>query len=221
MKYTFCQLTLIAIFVLYYNATAGQSYYPLESGQTWTYNFIDYATSDTNRTNIEAMTSGKHHREVWATTEITFELKKDSIVNGHTYKVIVNKQNPFDVSLIREDDGNFFMLNNETFKEENFLKTAVNVEDLWLDYENAEETIATLYMVIAKEKSMQIKGKTFNDVIGIGKITASVKQIVAVLESDNPFIPVTYYAKGIGMIYSYAPYPLGDRYSDLEIFIED
>lgn len=221
MKHTFCQLMLVTIFALCYNSTTAQSYYPLKDGQTWTYNFIDYATSDTNRTNIDAMVSGNHNREVWATTETVFELKKDSVVNGQSYKVIVNKQNPFDVNLVREEDGNFFMLNNKTFKEENFLKTNVNVDDVWLDYENAEQTVATLYMVVAKEKSMQIKGKTYNDVIGIGKITASVEQIVAVLQSDNPFIPVTYYAKDIGMVYSYLPYPLGERYADLEVVIKD
>lgn len=221
MKHTFCQLMLVAIFALCYNSTTAQSYYPLTDGQTWSYNFIDYATSDTNRTDIDAMISGKHNREVWSTTEVTFELRKDSVVNGQRYKVIVNKQNPFDVNLVREEDGNFFMLNNSTFKEENFLKTTVNVDDVWLDYENAEQTIATLYMVVAKEKSMQIKGKTYNDVIGIGKVTASVEQIVAILQSDDPFIPVTYYAKGIGMIYSYLPYPLGGRYADLEVSVRE
>ena len=210
---------LIAVFALFQNSTIAQSYYPLEDGQKWTYNFIDYATSDTNRTNIDAMVSGEHNRELWGTTEVTFELKKDSLVNGQTYKVLVNKQDPFDVDLVREEDGNFFVLNNSTFKEENFLKTVVNVDDVWLDYENAEQTVATLYIVIAKEKTMVIKGKTFKNVLGIGKITASVDQIIAILQSDDPFIPVTYYAKGVGMIYSYMPYPLGDRYSDLEVFI--
>ncbi|MFK7949512.1 MAG: hypothetical protein AB8G11_18110 [Saprospiraceae bacterium] len=221
MKHTFYHIMLIVLFALCYNSITAQSYYPLKDGQTWKYNFIDYATSDTNRTNVDAMVSGKHNREVWSTTEVIFELRKDSVVNGKNYKVIVNKQNPFDVNLVREEGGNFFMLNNSTFKEENFLKTDVNVDDVWLDYENAEQTVATLYMVVAKEQTIQIKGKTYNNVIGIGKVTASVERIVTILQSDNPFIPVTYYAKGLGMIYSYLPYPLGGRYSDLEVSVRD
>ena len=221
MRHTFCIIMLINLFALCHNSVIAQSYYPLEDGQQWTYNFIDYATSDTNRTNIDAMVSGKHNREVWDTTKITFQLKKDSIVNGKNYKVIVNKQNALNMSLVREDNGNFFLLNNLTYKEENFLKTDVNVDDLWLDYEDAEQTRATLYIVIAKEKSMTIKGQTFEDVIGIGKITAPVSKLIMILKSENPFIPVTYYAKGIGMIYNYTPYPLSDKYADLEISIND
>lgn len=219
MKHIFCQTILLTLFVFCQHQLIAQSYYPLEDGQKWTYNYTDYATSDTNRMDISTMISGNHSREVWGTTEISFELKKDSLVNGQLYKVIVNGQNPYDVHLVREDNGDFFLLNNVTFKEENFLKTDVSVDDVWLDYENAEQTIATLYIVVAKEQSMKIKGKTYKNVIGIGKITASVEEIIGILQSENPFIPVTYYAKGIGMVYSYLPYPLSERYSDLEVSV--
>ena len=221
MKSTTYKLIFFFFALVLHETIAAQSYYPLNIGQKWTHQYTEYATSDANRTDIKAMIAGEQAREIWSSTEIAFEVRKDSIINGKTYKVIVNKQDPFNIQLVREDNGNFFSFNNETFKEDNFLKTDVKVGDLWLDYENAEQTIATLYIVVEKAASLSIKGKNYNDVIGIGQITAPRQKIIAILKSENPFLPVTYYAKGQGMIYSYRPYPLGDRYSDLEIIIKE
>lgn len=218
MKFNTSILLLFSV-LIFQNSIVAQSYYPLDNGQKWTYRFTEYDAADANRTNINGMMKGNQVRNISSSTEITFEILKDSIINGKTYKVILNRQDPFDIKLIREENGNFFNFNKETFKEDNFLKTAVNVDDVWLDYENMEQTIATLYIVVAKEATMQIKGKTYNDVIGIGKITAPVQKIISILQSENPFLAVTYYAKGQGMIFSYLPYPMSDRYSDLEITI--
>lgn len=221
MKKVLYHIVIIFLFSISQNSLFAQSYYLLEEGEKWTYNFIDYATSDTNRTNLEAMLSGVHSREQWAKTEVTYQVRKDSTVNGKSYKVITNTQNPFDVTLIREENGNYFKLNNVNFKEENFLKTNVNVDDVWLDYENQEQTMATIYMVLAKEDKMTIKGKTFENVIGIGHFTASVDDIISFLQNDDTFMPVKYYAQDKGMIYSYEPYPLGGTYSDLEKMLVD
>ncbi|NJN78343.1 MAG: hypothetical protein HC803_08475 [Saprospiraceae bacterium] len=205
---------MIAIFQ---NSLTAQSYYPLEIGTSWNYTVTDYATSDMERTNLDAMVSGAHKREKWGSVDIRYSVKKDSLVNGKLYKVITNSKDPFLVELVREEDGNYLRLNSTTFKEENFLKTDVEVGNMWLDYENEEQTMATLYVVSSFDNQKTIKGKTYQNVIGIGQITAPVTQIIAFLNEENPFIPTKYYSKGVGLIYSYFPYPLSGTYSDVEI----
>jgi hypothetical protein len=212
---------LIVVFIIFTNTTFGQSYYPLEVGKSWSYTLTDYATSDTNRTNLDAMINVSNQREKWGSIDIKYTVKQDSTVNGKIYKVITNNKNPFEKELIRKEDGNYFRLNDQTFKEENFLKTDVEVGNMWLDYENEDQTIATLYVVSCVDKQKIIKGKTYRNVIGIGEITAPVAQIIVFLQKeDNNFLPTKYYADGIGMIYSYVPYPVSGTYSDLETSIK-
>lgn len=216
MKKYLNYIMVIGLCSFYQNSTIAQSYFPLDFGTTWTYNTTYFATSDTGRNNMPIMLSGAHNREVWGSTEITYEVKKDSIVNKQTYKVITNTKNPFDIDLIREENGNYFRLNTQSFKEENFLKGNLKVGDLWLDYQNAEQTLATLYMVVSLDKTKNIKGKTYNNVIGIGEITSSMERLMEYLQEDSSFIPTKYYAEGIGLVYSYFPYPVSNSYSDVE-----
>lgn len=213
-------IAIIATLTIFHNSTAAQSYFPLDLETTWTYDLNNYATSDTNRTDLEAMVSGKQQREEWGSSEVTYKVRRDSVVNGQTYKIITNTKDPFEIDLVREENGNYFRLNDNTFKEENFLKTAVKQGDLWLDYENAEQTIATIYVIISVDKTKKIKGKIYNDVIGIGQVTASVEQLMAYLQEDNAFMPTKFYAKNIGLVYSYIPYPLGNTYADTEMVIK-
>ena len=209
------------MFAMIQTSTFAQSYYPLEIGKSWTYTITDYATSDTNRTNLQAMETGNHNREKWSSTDIRYTVKRDSVVNGKTYQLITNNKNPFEFDLVREEDGNYFRLNSSTFKEENFLKTGIEEGNMWLDYENEEQTVATLYVVSSIDKEKKIKGKNYKNVIGIAQITAPVTTIVAFLQEGETFMPIKYYADGIGMIYSYMPYPLGGTYSDLETMIKE
>jgi hypothetical protein len=220
MKKHQCLIAIIAIFAMIQNSTFAQSYYPLEIGKSWTYTITDYATSDTNRTNLQAMETGKHNREKWSSIDIIYTVKRDSIVNGKTYRVITNGKNPFEFDLIRQEGKNYFRLNNSTFKEENFLKTDVEAGNMWLDYQNEAQTEATLYVVTSIDKEKVIRGKNYKNVIGIGQITASVTQIVSFLQQDNLFMPTQYYAEDIGLIYSYMPYPFSGTYSDLETAIK-
>lgn len=213
-------IATIVILILFQNSTFAQSYYPLEIGKSWSYTVTDYATSDTNRTNLQAMETGNHNREKWGSIDISYVVKRDSVVNGKTYKVITNNKNPFEFDLVRQEGDNYFRLNNSTYKEENFLKTNVEIGNMWLDFENEEQTVATLYVVTCIEKEKVIKGKTYKNVIGIGQVTASVAQIAAFVEEGETFMPTKYYAEGVGMIYSYMPYPLGGTYSDLETAIK-
>jgi hypothetical protein len=213
-------IAIIAIFAMLQNSTFAQSYYPLEIGQSWNYTMTDYATSDTNRTNLVAMETGIHNREKWGSVDIRYTVKRDSIVNGKTYQVITNNKNPFEFDLVRQEEGNYFRLNSLTFKEENFLKTGVEVGNMWLDYENEGQTIATLYVISSVDKEKTIKGKIYKNVIGVGQITAPVTSIVAFLQEEETFMPTKYYADGIGMIYSYMPYPLSGTYSDVEISVK-
>jgi hypothetical protein len=220
MKKHQCLIVIIAIFAMIQNSTFAQCYYPLEIGKSWTYTVTDYATSDTNRTDLQAMETGNHNREKWSSVDIRYTIKRDSVVNGKTYQLIINNKNPFEFDLVRQEDGNYFRLNSSTFKEENFLKTGIEVGNMWLDYENEEQTMATLYVVSSVEKEKTIKDKKYKNVIGIGQITAPVTTIVAFLQEGETFMPTKYYAEDIGMIYSYMPYPLGGTYSDLEIIIK-
>jgi hypothetical protein len=41
------------------------------------------------------------------------------------------------------------------------------------------------------------------------------------LQEDETFMPTKYYADGIGMIYSYIPYPLSGTYSDVEMVVKE
>lgn len=220
-KHQYLTITLFVILTVFQNTVDAQSYYPLEVGSMKVYKEIDYATSDTNRTNLEVMVSGNHKREKWRTEEVKYEVMKDSVVNGKTYQVIRNSRTPFDLELVREDEGNYFKFDNQTFKEKNFLKTNVEVGNMWLDYENAAQTIATLYIVTSKDNQKIIQGKVYKNVIGVGQITAPVAHLIGFLQEENIFMPTKYYAEGIGLIYSYAPYPASDTYSDLERTIMD
>jgi hypothetical protein len=220
MKKYQCLIAIIVMFATFQNSTFAQSYYPLEVGKSWTYTMTDYATSDTNRTNLVAMETGQHNREKWSSVEILYTVKRDSVVNGKVYQLITNNKNPFEFDLVRQEAGNYFRLNSSTFKEENFLKTGVEVGNMWLDYENEEQTMATLYVVSSIDKEKTIKGKSYKNVIGIGQITAPVTSIIAFLQEGDTFLPTKYYAEGVGMVYSYMPYPLSGTYSDLEMAIK-
>jgi hypothetical protein len=221
MKKHQCLMAIIATFAMFQDSVFAQSYYPLEIGKSWTYTVTDYATSDTNRTNLAAMESGQHNREQWGVVDIRYTIKMDSVVNGKIYQVITNSKNPFEFDLIRQEAGNYFRLNRVTFKDENFLKIGLEVDNMWLDYENEEQTVATLYIISSVDKEKIIKGKTYKNVIGIGQITAPVTSIVALLQEDETFMPTKYYADGIGMIYSYIPYPLSGTYSDVEMVVKE
>ncbi len=214
-KYMF-QIVCVATLTCLQTTINAQSYFPLDLGAKWSYTVTDFATSDTNRMNLKAMVNGEHKREKWSVNEITYQVRKDSVINGKSYKVITNSKDPFERTLVREEAGNYFQFNNKTFKDDNFLKTDVKVDDIWLDYENPEQTAATLYVVISIDNTKVIQGETYKNVIGIGQITASMEQIVEFVRSGSQFMPIKYYSKGLGLIYSYMPYPLSGTYSDLE-----
>jgi hypothetical protein len=196
-----------------------QSYYPIELGTSWTYNVTDYATSDTSRKHNESMLSGEHNREEWGIQKMKIVVEKDSIINDKTYRVLANT-NGSKVELVREENGNYFRFNNNTFKDDNFLKPGLEVGNLWIDYSNAEQTIATIYKVISMDKQKTIKGRNYKNVIAISEYTGSTEQFFAIFRSNQAFPIVSYYAEGVGLIYNYTPYPLGNTYSDLEVSLD-
>ncbi len=216
MKKIAQQIALTAITTLLGISTFAQSYYPLDLGKEWVYNVTEYATSDTMRTHNEAMLSGKHNREKWGKQKVKILIEKDSTVNNKTYRVVANA-NGSKVELVREENGNYFRFNSKTFKEDNFLKANLEVGNIWLDYSNPEQTTATVYKVVSIKQQQFIKGKTYNDVIAISEYTGSMEQIYSLFTNKAAFPITKYYAKGIGLIYNYMPYPMGGTYSDVEV----
>jgi hypothetical protein len=216
MKKIARNIVLITIGTLLGITAFSQSYYPLDLGKSWTYDVTDYATSDTSRNDYAAMLSGKHNREEWGKAKVKFVIEKDSILNGKTYRVVANA-NGSEVKLIREENGNYFRFNNRTFKDDNFLKPNLKAGNIWLDYSNPDQTVATVYKVITIDKQKMIKGKMYNNVIAISEFTGSMEQIYALFTNKAAFPITKYYAENIGLIYNYMPYPLGGTYSDLEI----
>lgn len=216
MKKIACKIAFTAIGTLLGFTAFAQSYFPLDIGKSWTYDVTEYATSDTVRVHSEAMLSGEHSREEWSKQKVKFVIEKDSVVNGKTYRVIANA-NGSKSELVREEDGNYFRFNSRTFKDDNFLKSNLEVGNVWLDYGDAAQTFATVYKVVGVKKNKEIKGKVYNDVIAISEFSGSMEQIYSLFTNKVAFPITKYYAKDIGLIYDYTPYPLGTTYSDMEL----
>lgn len=216
MRKIVCNIVFTLIGTLSGITAFGQSYYPLELGTSWTYNITEYATSDTSRMHNESMLSGKHNREEWFSAKAKFFVEKDSMINDKSYRVIANT-NGSSVELIREENGDYFRFNNNTFKEDNFLKSNLELGNLWIDYHDATQKAVTVYKVVSISKQKVVKGKNYDNVIGISQFTGTTAQFFSMFNNKKAFPTIKYYAKGVGLIYEYTPYPLGRTYSDLEI----
>ena len=140
---------------------------------------------------------------------IEWKVEKDSIVKGKLYYKLVNT-GTYNNRLLRNENGVIYNIDipptGESFPmstvEYPILKENANAGDFW----TADNFIFT---VIEVKKSYTLNGKTYN----------SVQYIKKEVYTDGKLWLTEYqmYAAGIGLIYSYKPYPLSERYIDVEM----
>jgi hypothetical protein len=98
-----------------------------------------------------------------------------------------------------------------------FLDTDKAVGESWHYIKTDAGYSKAEYIILEKGATANVLGVVYNDVI---KVQVNYYQPVAGTDDHELWLSsVHYYAKGVGEIYSFYPYPASFTYSDLSSFI--
>jgi len=175
-------------------------YFPMKENSQWRYR-------------RELFTAGDHSSVMSSDTVENF-IKGDTIIDDITYKMVVDQYGIL-VKVIRKEDGKYYGRNHELYggfsNEYLFLDDNAVLNTLWRHYKN-DNTTLTEYEVTAANSS-----RTFNDIEYHNVMELEVRYYYK--QNDEYVLNYTtlhYYAKGIGEIYAYYPYP-SMTFGDLDI----
>jgi len=179
-------------------------YFPLEKNRQWSYE-------------RELISSGDDH-DAWIHDTVTFFVDTDTTYEGKVYTKIRNEQGDTE-RIIRKENSKYYSLGlyaifSETdqsyqYKENLFLDTSKPVGYRWTNYD-VYFRAKTEYTIMAKKTEQEIAGIVYKDVIQI-----EVNYYTREVGAFNPWLTTThYYAKDVGEIYNYYPYPLSFYYAD-------
>lgn len=153
--------------------------------------------------------STEDNATVWSTDTVTFTVLGDSLIEGITYKKILNKYG-FLEKVIRKEGSKYFGRHHELYgnftQEYMFLDTDVPVDGSWEHIKN-EGMTKTEYVVKAVDARHSINDVEYTNVIKIevnyyDKYTDGVN-------FELRFSTAHYYADGVGEIYTYYPSAAG------------
>ena len=194
----------VAIFILLAGLLAqchepnitNRDYYPLNENTGWEY-LRQYFATDDSKTFL------------WADT-VKLTIKGDTLLDGITYKKVVNDQGAINKAL-RKEGNKYYGRNHELYggfaKEYLFLDEDASLNTTWTHYkDNGDRTV---YTVEAVNSSRKYNGITYPDVMEL--------QVEYYTGDELHFTTSHYYARGVGEIYAFYPYPASFTYSNLDI----
>jgi len=176
-------------------------YFPLQEDSGWEYLREFFSTADDSAF-------------LWSDTLRTF-IKGDTIFEGLSYKKVVDQYGNL-IKVLRKQEGKYYGRNHELYlgftTEYLFLDEGASLNSSWRHYKN-DSTSVTEYKVTAVNSI-----RTFNNVEYHSVMELEVNYYY--LEGEEfvlHYSTLHYYAKGIGEIYTFYPYPASLTYSDLNI----
>lgn len=156
----------------------------------------------------------------WWFDTLTLHVQGEVTEDGQIYKALTDADNQVN-KLVRREGSKYFVRNHESYfgnfsDEYIFLDIDKAVGDSW-SYIKDEGYSKTEYVIMAKNASHIILGVEYKDVIEV--------QVNYYHQTTNQgtyelwVSAVHYYAKGIGDVYHYYPYPISGRYGDASSFL--
>jgi len=168
-----------------------EGYFPMKENSEWSY--------------LRELFSAGDHTAVMSSDTTQNFIKGDTTIESLTYKMVVDQYGIL-VKVIRKEDGKYYGRNHELYggfsKEYLFLDDNAALNTIWRHYKNDNATL-TEYKVMALNSS-----RTFNNI----KYHSVMEIEVNYYYKNNEeyvlnYSTLHYYAKGIGEIYAYYPYP--------------
>lgn len=184
-----------------------EDYLPLKDGAKWEYLVEGIATFFDEPRPMDTLT-------IW--------ISGDSIYNGETYKIVKTSEIPhyyypyYVGKLLRKEGSEYFGTYWNRFIEggrpaNKFLDDNLPVNSTWLPYPYNIEDRKVEYKIVAKNSTRTIHGIEYKDVIEVERNHFILYKNKWELNSTL----TQWYAKGVGEIYAYYPYPLSKVYHDL------
>lgn len=181
-------------------------YYPTNIGKEVTYQWAHIGSDLRDSSLLHSDTSLEHgssnHSIRYDT--LVWKIEKDTVAQNKHYVKLINNAH-LSNKLIRVENGNYYALKaaptGESWpldtNEILFLKENAITGDVWISKNEK-------YKVIWSKTSYVLNSKYYEHVVYIKR---------EVLDGGDSYYM---YARGIGEIYSYLPYPLSERYEDTE-----
>jgi len=156
---------------------------------------------------------------VWATDTVTLSVSGDTLIDGLTYKKIINEYGLLE-KVVRREGGKYFGRNHEMYggftMEYLFLDVNVPANGMW-DHIKEEGMTKTEYVVKEVKSNQVINGIEYKNVTKI-EVNYYNKYNDGINFELN-YSALHYYADGVGEIYTYYPYPASGMFCDLNISI--
>jgi len=175
---------------------ANRDYFPLNENTDWEYLHQYFATDD-------------NKSFLWADT-VKLTIKGDTVLDGITYKKVVDDLSAINKAL-RKEGNKYYGRNHELYagftNEYLFLDEDATLNTTWThDKGNGNRTV---YTVEAVNSSRTYNGTTYPDVMEL--------KVEYFIGDDLHYKTQHYYARGVGEIYAFYPYPSSLTYSDLDV----
>lgn len=156
---------------------------------------------------------------VLGTDTLTLHIATDTVIEGQSYQKILDGDGVLE-KVVRRDGTQYFGRNHELYggftKEYMFLDESLLAGDKW-EYLKNEGVTKTEYVVKEVNATVKLSGVEYTDVI---KLEVNYYDNFTDGETlELRYSTSHYYAKGVGEIYAYYPYPASQRYCDLRISI--
>jgi hypothetical protein len=179
------------------------SFFPMENAREWIYQ-RELRSTDGNAT-------------LWLSDTIRLQVNGDTTVEGKKYKKIVTDEGEIQ-KIVRVEGSQYFGRNHELYlgysTEYMFLDTEQPVGSSWTYLKDGGAS-KTEYVIIAKTATQNFLGRVYKDVIEV-----EVTYYLYSNEEYSKWLSTKhFYAKGVGEIYNYYPYPVSKYYADLSSFI--
>jgi len=175
-----------------------RNYFPLDENATWNYIYQYFATDDDSTF-------------LWADT-VKLTVQGDTIIDNITYKRVANEGGLI-TKAVRVVDGKYY-------SRDYYIYSGFTGEYLFLDQNAARNTTWTNtedgfdrveYKVIATHASRTYNSVTYSDVLEL-EVTHYYNNV-----DDQHLTTRHFYARGVGEIYAYYPYPASFTYSNLNV----
>ncbi len=177
-----------------------EGYFPMKENSEWSYSYKIFQVGD--------------HTTLSLSDTTRYFIKGDTTIEGLTYKMVVDQYGILE-KVIRMEEGKYYGRNHELYgsfsNEYLFLDDNATLNTVWRHYKN-DNTTLTEYKVTALNSSKTFNSIAYDSVMEI--------QVNYYYKENGEYIldysTLHYYAKGIGEIYAYYPFP-SMVYGDLDI----
>lgn len=186
------------------------AWFPLKTGDKWIF----------KQASIQSKISGDTEpKTTLQESKVEFEIIWIKEIGSKEY-FVYQSQDGYRKKIIRFEDGNYFINDLRTADQPDrefiFLRNNLSLGESWI-HEPSGGNSKIVFTVVKLEKSITINGQNYQDTIEINRDYYN--------KTGDSYLPKSaiskhIYAKGIGEVYSYIPYPLGGIYADDELQLE-